>query len=60
LSKYRPLTEVNQDGINYLNSLITPKEIKADIKILLTKKKGGGEMVVSKVLGQNSTMLSKN
>jgi hypothetical protein len=33
------LPKLNTDQINYVNSLITPKEIEAGIKILQTNKK---------------------
>ena len=33
------LPKLNTDQINYVNSLITPKEIEAVIKILQTNKK---------------------
>jgi hypothetical protein len=38
LDRYQ-LTKPNQDQVKYLNSPITPKEIKATIKSLPTKKK---------------------
>jgi hypothetical protein len=37
LERYK-VSKLNQDQINHINSLITPKLIKADIKSLLMKK----------------------
>jgi hypothetical protein len=59
LERYH-LPKFNQDQVNYLNGLITCKEIEAVTKSLptpapLPKKKAQGQMI----LVQNSTRLSK-
>ena len=38
------IPKLNQDQVNYLNNLITPKEIEAVIKSLPTKKKAQVQM----------------
>ena len=45
LDRYH-VPKLNQDQVNYLNNPITPKEIEAVIKNLLTKKVQGQMVLV--------------
>jgi hypothetical protein len=46
LNRYQE-PKLNQDQINHLNSLITPKEIAAVIKSLPTKKSPGQDVFIA-------------